>query len=499
MSHASTSRISRTIPFLDKQFLITCILFDVLVIGGVGSEWFRKGIDPVLIVFPIVAVMFSVYALRKAQRPLRTLDRIYGVLQCSRRGELHHRVTRTSGLGEVGVVAWELNEFLDQMETYFKEINTCFRMVSQGEFHRRALDHGLPGQFATSLKSVNKAIDAMESNVRFISRNKLFSHLHELNTDNLLHNLKLIQRDLLRVSEHMEEVEGIAESNVGVASRSQEAVGAIGDSLNAIGARIQGMADAVNTLNAESTEVAEALDLISDIADQTSLLALNASIEAARAGEQGRGFAVVADEVKALSERTKKATEEIVSTIGRFRSRVSNMTSEAEATRGLAAGISERVGEFRTSFDEFAGSAQTTIARLGHAKDRSFGALVKVDHVVFKQNGYTAISKGTGSDSAQAVKVDHTGCRLGKWYYEGQGRERFSMTPSYRTLEQPHARVHGNIHQALAFMEQDWEHDDQVRDALVGHLENAEKASVEVVELIDRMIDEKHRAGARGA
>ncbi|MDP5254241.1 MULTISPECIES: methyl-accepting chemotaxis protein [unclassified Vibrio] len=487
-----TSLSSRNVPLLKHKFIYWSLFFIGMTTLLAVNDIITQGFGLLNILSPCIVVVFSIIAYIDYRKPLETLLRIKQVLDEACRGKTHIRITHTKGLGEVGHVAWALNQFLDIVETNFKELSNSFHKSSHRQFYRRGLVVGMPGEFGLMMKNVNQAIESMKEADTFSRQNRLMSELHHQNTSHLLHNLKNNQQELVSLGSKMGNVVDIAkESGIGARNSLNLVSGLVSD-LDEVNQHMTSMERTANQLGKQSDVIANTVKIITEIAEQTNLLALNAAIEAARAGEVGRGFAVVADEVRQLADRTRSSTAEIGTVIGTLTSDIEQMMAKTSATGQKVADVSLSVQGFEEQFEQVASSSEQTTLVARQAKDSAFASLVKLDHVIYMQNGYIGLEKNGEGAEADEVQVDHLHCRLGQWYYEGEGKNSYANLEAYRDLEKYHQQVHQEVQSAMKLVKDDWMQNDDVLLDLVSHIEKAEQASAAVIRAISDMVKEKH-------
>jgi len=237
-------------------------------------------------------------------------------------------------------------------------------------------------------------------------------------------------------------------------------------------------------MNNSVEQITSFLRGIKSIADQTNLLALNATIEAARAGEAGKGFAVVANEVKELSNQTNSMVEKIDELIQEIIKQSGSVKGHMEQAKSSSDEISSTLEEFNVGISHTKEQNEAAIQNVNFTNDRIFISLAKLDHVVWKINTYISILE----NEAAFKFVDYHNCRLGKWYYEGDGKANFSNTLSYGKLEIPHSVVHNGTKKILDAIESG---DSKIWD-LVNAIEEMEHGSEGVFESLDKILNEKH-------
>lgn len=206
-------------------------------------------------------------------------------------GDLNTRL-KVSTRDELGAMTGNFNAFMDRLNDIIRKVKDVTPEVSDAA----------------------NAVSGSTNHVRSVT--EAMSH----KATEATHAMNEMAKSIEEVSQSASEASGVMQETRDESAESLKIVESTIHNSRELNSQILEASERVERLVRDTGDVSTILDVISAIAEQTNLLALNAAIEAARAGEQGRGFAVVADEVRALASRTASATTEIRDVLDRLES-----------------------------------------------------------------------------------------------------------------------------------------------------------------------------------
>lgn len=196
------------------QFKIVALLwvFSTLLAVTIGTSFVLHGFDPFMLTFMVLSLALSASGQVLARRWLAPLAKLNSVIVDVAHGRFNNRVV---GLGaqkdEISALCWNVNDMLDQLNTFSREQETSFRANLAGKFYRRALGGGMHGGFKAGLETQNELLDSMASQKIGAMRTQMLTRVHTLNNGNLLSNLTSSQQDMAAIADNMGQLAALAQ------------------------------------------------------------------------------------------------------------------------------------------------------------------------------------------------------------------------------------------------------------------------------------------------
>ena len=331
------------------------------------------GVGILMLIFVTVAI----YVLStKMSRPIEVVKEECDIINS---GDLRERPLCYEADDELGALAKGFAQMRETMRSLLAEISKHAERVSASSEELTAAAHQTAD---AATMSANQVADIAEG----------INHQSEsIATANAA--VQDISGQSEQVSTNADAIAAVTEMTVSEVGRGKDAVQDIVNAMDAINTGTDTVQNSIKKLAKQSEEISQIVDVISGIAEQTNLLALNAAIEAARAGEAGRGFAVVADEVRKLAEESGTSSQKIAELVGKIQEDMKEAVEASDQSSQSVEGSRQSVEEANKIFE----SIQVSIEALaGGIRDVS--------------TSIQTISDGTKSMAAETesiAKISH--------------------------------------------------------------------------------------------